>query len=529
MESHLVSGAAALEQSTPYLPAEIKSNVARCLIKSNLKTLRCVSKQWHAVSTPFLFDRLYVSPRDKDLRVFTNLTSHPIMSSAVKEIIYDVSYVPDLSHEEYFLALCNEVRKVTIWLTDSFNFTDPNPRLNQFVNAVIESGYSFERLFSEYGNDRLVTEGFQLWQTLVAEERRNFDDELQGGLFSTLCSGIQRLTNLQTVKMDGDMWSMNREHITSSISPLTLYLETSTVPSGSPLARSWNVWHPRPRRPGYGSGDEAPENLSLMMRALSGAETSIKHFSYWSSLRNGLSPMVFGRYDITASFAFQMCTALSRLESLQLQITPQDVDQGESNPLGFLPHLLEQMNGLKGLMLNLITAQRVEKRRVLSTTPVEDTLYTYSQVFSQRGRWPKLERLHLSGLAIAGLDFWFFLNHQVPQLQRLLLNNIDLLEANWEGAVEAMRYRGAWLPWKMISLQQKFRHKGNEWWPCTPKREEKEWLALQKYSSYIEYGGRHPSLPKDREDSHSVSYLNEMYYAASRERLETFHSASSMY
>ncbi|CAF9936139.1 MAG: hypothetical protein ALECFALPRED_006711 [Alectoria fallacina] len=506
---------------SPYLPAEVKGLVAECLQKSDLKSLRYVSKQWHAMATPSLFDRVYISPRDKDIQVFSNVTKHPVLRSSVKELICDISEIPELSHEEYFYDLCDELRYITASLSTKHPFNSPHPRLNNFVNAIIRDKMTRGVMFSKHANDRLVVEGYQLWQELAVEERQNLKVGSHGIFFSDLCSGLLRLPNLQSVKMDDDIWDKTRMDNSTTFLPIHPDHTPSTVLSGSPLARSLNPWHLRPKR----SEDAGFENLSLMVRALSRTKKTIKHFECQSRhprIHKGLSPGTFARYNITQSFPRHMAIALCHLESLKLQITPHRyelLDHEDAKALGFLPQLLEQMTGLNSLSLILLTAERVKKQRRLSLTPLHDACFNLSQVFSHHGKWQHLEHLYLAGLAMHGLDMFFLLFHQMPRLLRLWLNRIDLLEGSWDGVVEILRCRGACMPWELLSLQGSFRHNGDHWWPCTPDYGE-ELLALRSYSIYAQEGGHHPSLPAESEDSLSFNYFNDMINVATSERVQ---------
>ena len=257
-------------------------------------------------------------------------------------------------------------------------------------------------------------------------------------------------------------------------------------------------------------------------------EKSIKHFeceSRCSRIDEGLSPMAFAGYHITESFPRHMAVALWQLESLKLQITPRIADivnHENAETLGFLPYLLEKMTGLRELDLKLLTAERIKDERRLRPRLLGDTYYTYSQVFPHHCKFRHLERLFLAGLAIDGLEMFLLLFHQMPRLQRLWLNCIDLLGGKWDGVVEAMRIRGAIIPWKLLSLQTSFRQEGGRWWPFTPDEGHEEWLALRDYCTYAEEGGHHPSLPADAEDSLSINYFHEIYLTADPDRVRAF-------
>ncbi|KAM0801047.1 hypothetical protein BDR22DRAFT_207880 [Usnea florida] len=88
---------------------------------------------------------------------------------------------------------------------------------------------------------------------------------------------------------------------------------------------------------------------------------------------------------------------------------------------------------------------------------LDDNCYLYSQVFSYRGRWQRLEHLHLDGLAIDGMDIIFLLFNQMPGLKGLSLKRIDLLGGTWAGVVEALRIHGAYVPWQHVTLRGPFR------------------------------------------------------------------------
>ena len=142
------------------------------------------------------------------------------------------------------------------------------------------------------------------------------------------------------------------------------------------------------------------------------------------------------------------------LENLCLKITSSNqniFDQREDpEALGHLPQMLGQMTGLRMLSLILIPAEHPSNKRcaarpaIVAIVAIVGTCYTYAQVFPRKGRWPHLTDLRLEGLAIDALDLWFFLRHQTPQVTRLSLYRIDLIESDWDDVIEILRQRGSW-------------------------------------------------------------------------------------
>lgn len=509
------------QTGTPYLPLEVKGIIAKFLCKSDLKILRCVSKQWHTMATPLLFDQVYVSPRSKDIQIFSHITKHPVLSRSIKRMICDVSIVLDLSHELYFHQLCDQWRSLTAFLGKKYPFNSSHPRLNEFVNAIIRAEESWGNLFSEYAHDEYVIEGWQLSQDLAKEERQAFEHGSEGMYYSDLCSGLHRLPNLQSVMIDNDMWGKVGMHMSYKFYPFYPEHTRTSILSGSPLARSWVPWHLHPQR----ADDAGFEDLSTVIYALSRTKSTLKHFSCQSLAREGLSPWDFAVYNETDAFAQHMTTALRQLQTLELQITPRRIhaiDNGILDALGFLPQLLEQLANLRYLKLILESAESIQRYRLSVLTPLNDTCYSYSQVFPQHGKWEHLEGLHLSGLAIDGLDLVFLLLHQMPQLKRLWLYRIDLLQGRWSGVIEALRFRAVLRPWELLSLQGSLRHEGGMWWPCAPDLEDKEYLILGDFMRYAKEGGRHPCLPPDVDHRLSVCYYQELFLVAGPERVRAF-------
>ena len=175
---------------------------------------------------------------------------------------------------------------MTSFLGKEYVFKDSHSRLNELVNTIIRVKVGRRGLFSKYANDEFVTKGFQRRQELAAEERQSLENRFAGIFFSDLCSGLFRLSNLQSVKIDNVMWDGNQ---VSSTSILVLpYYTLDTIFVGSPLARSWCSWHLRPRR----SADLGFERLSLMLEALS----RTRLLTQKRSLTEDLSTLRYGKY-----------------------------------------------------------------------------------------------------------------------------------------------------------------------------------------------------------------------------------------
>ena len=72
---------------TSYLPLEVKRIILEDATKSDLKLVRLVSKDWCLAAVPLLFDQIYISPRKRDLDVFSDIIDHPILCQAPTSLI----------------------------------------------------------------------------------------------------------------------------------------------------------------------------------------------------------------------------------------------------------------------------------------------------------------------------------------------------------------------------------------------------------------------------------------------------------
>ena len=269
--------------SLPYLPPEIKCLVAEHLAKADLKNLRCICKAWTSSATSLLFDTLYISPYDKDLEVFISIIHDPTLACSIKELVFDVSSVPELSYQDYFDELRREIRSFTGQPNERFPFYSSCRRLNQFVNDVTKKGGDSSLLLSRYSGEKLVVEGFHMWQQLAAQEQYNLRGGLHGVYSNELSAGLNRLPKPRSIEVDFETWVSNRLHSGTGYSynrldTLNPYDVLGVVHKGSPLSRSWNTWHLRPKRLDYDPENAEPGSLNIIIRALSVTNKQIKRF-----------------------------------------------------------------------------------------------------------------------------------------------------------------------------------------------------------------------------------------------------------
>ena len=472
-----------------FLPPEIIRLITTRLDKAELKCLRLVSRLWHDVATPLLFDRIYISPHTKDLDVFERIASHPVLAAFVKELLYDVSTFDATTEKQYFEDFCDEVRYRLCYRKDPVDLGLP-PLFEAMADHIEHKDHG--DLYSTYGHEAIIRAGFVEWQETVEDELSCFDS---GTFSASLASGLSKLSNLKSVRMEDEIWRGANKHglICAIESPLQLQV------GGSPLARQWKPIHPCPQKPNLTGRLTRSVHLKTVINALSTSKRLIKQLYFPAHVDEGLPPAFF-RPNGTDQFPSQMQTSLSQLQSLELNISPWGLHGGKlqfRDPvLGWLPDLLNRMTGLKHLSLDLRSGENLNEN-LIPSHEYEEACITYKDVFPRTGRWPHLISLDLTGLAISGHDFDYFFLHQIGRLNQLCLCHIDLLDGNWEGIMEII-YRK---PSKYLSLRGVYRQNGGQTWPCHPYNEERNGEILRCYHDYIISRGSYAGPPSCSEIS----------------------------
>ena len=482
-----------------YLPPELKVNVLAQLDKRSLKSVRLVSKEWNALATRPLFDRVYISCREMDMEVFQNITEHPVMCTSIRELVYDASlFARDLDIDEYFWALRRKsliyVRQY--WTSKPFNSADDE--INAFVSDCHTN--KMRDVFYEHISDDFIVKGYEKHQRCAKYERRVLGD---ASFLSRLCGGLRLLSNLRSVKFTNTLWTYEiyEDELTGGVKPSNLH----GPESGSPLVRSWNPLH---LRPFYWSEDELEfehglicDHLYTLTAALTETRRTIKSLEIPDLLAGGLPCHALTWPSMTEDRYMRTLHAYSGLEILDISINAwKDGDSDYPEALAALPSMLSQMTGLKSLKLNL--SKDLDTRR--SPTKTFDN-FTYQQAFPTHGWWPRLTRLEIMGLTIGGLELICLITIRA-KVTDLHLHCIELRDGTLEGVVEGLYYC------RLDSLFFGFfKHCGNlDFTIHELLRSAADREARMAIEDYVICGGRHPFLTPDSDANSSIWWYLDM-------------------
>ena len=308
-----------------FLPPELKVDVLARVDKRDLKSVRLVSKEWNALATGPLFDRVYFSCREKDLEVWENVTRHPVIGGVVKEVIYDGSlFKDDLTISDYFWELYHYLPYITLdFRSEPFNSADHE------INAFVEDykNKAIRGIFNRHKGDAFILEGYRNHQKYAEFERRG----LKNGMFlSKICGGLRCLDNLRSVILSDNVWQYDfqKHKWYGSVKSNTLH----GPGSGSPLVRSWNPLH---LRPFVWNCDEIKDERLLicdhfytLTAAITETHRNIKSLEIpFGSIGGSLPRQALTRPRMTDDLYYRTLHAYSGLEVLDISIDSGGGDQ----------------------------------------------------------------------------------------------------------------------------------------------------------------------------------------------------------
>lgn len=178
------------------LPNEILSMIMRRLRKSDLKAARLVCRLWSSLVIRFLFNRVYISPRELDLEVFKSITSSQRLSWAVRELVYDAShFVLDLDLEFYVKRLLYQASKLTCGLKRD-QFHSPDAEVNEFLEFSTYDGRLRRYPIEDIGKYDIVNRGYDYYTRQAAEQHEIFGS---GRFLTQLYTGLSTLANIARV------------------------------------------------------------------------------------------------------------------------------------------------------------------------------------------------------------------------------------------------------------------------------------------------------------------------------------------
>lgn len=454
------------------LPNELMIEALQYLDKVDLKSARLVSKLWSICASEHLFAKLFISPHQLNLEVFTSIAQDPMLSRCVKELEYDaVQFGPDLTTSEYIEMLwqqsffdIQQQQRTETTSTLGSGFKTPDLQVRHFVKLreacqpwSSDSQAAMEEAQVQCYDFAFIQEGYRKWMDQAAFEKKCCRENT---LRKLLIANLGNFRLLRNVKLR-DEWP-SRETFGGK---------------GSPLARSWNCLHTRPECWAFHSDhmretDRACSDFWFLTFALSTAgRSTIRSLSIEGVLLRSA-------FIIPPDYLYQDhgVAAYFRLEYLKVTLVRSWLDEPEvefDDSLHALQFMLNCMKALKRFELDL-----------------PDDLYTqppnyspYTLVFPENGHWPQLATLTLRNLAIGTNDLINLLRFKMPNLNHLSIGNINLLDGHWESIFEYMRVARV-LPSFKILAEFDLLHDGGQNYLGQPPGSDDQLNDLAEYEAF---------------------------------------------
>lgn len=280
--------------------------------------------------------------------------------------------------------------------------------------------------------------------------------------------------------------------------------------TGSPLARSWNIFHPKPLAWDFirtedeelGGPSDGVSEFFFLSKALSQARkhpcklsvgtvddsNDRVHVGDPGHGNEGIAPTVFQTLEMHDT----LITTYRNLTHLTLHM---DSIAGVTMPSEY-----PDLTGLGDLLISLPGLQYLDLALPAALSP-QQQCYTYDQIFQypDDGRWPNLHDLSIHNIAIRTKDLVAFFSEGLPALRRLSISIIVLLDGRWEWIIQFLHEHLRLESFEtaiesgLLYSDGGFYNEGDRYeWYLT---EQYNWL-LESVASYVERreGCLHPSV-----------------------------------
>ena len=483
------------------LPNEIILEILRDLCGTDLKNARLVCKLWSGCASEYLFTKVFFSPHQLNINTFEAVGQHPTLKRCVKEIEYDPAHFsPRITMAEYLDILSRQISTIDVPTIRTYEILDP--QIQQFLDIQNFFVQAWTRNADRTIMDRrvcchfgFVQEGYRKWMEQAAFEEKSTKD----GTFLTLFArGLMRFDRLRTVKLRAEWPSQGMVR-----------------PEGSPLARSWHPFHAHPE--GWVFDPDEPfrsnsprNNFCAVALALSKAGNStIRNLSVESNLLPNTFVAESGEAKSLSSPAM---AAYRTVEDLKLCLAAYAKD-----PLREIHNNLQRLHRL---LLSMTVLKRFEL--ILPDDFISEPmrLFPYTKVFPSTGLWSHLTALTISNLEVGTKDLITLLLTQIPNLRRLTLGNMVLLDGDWEGIIEylrvANRLSSFWFTGRFMLLHRGGHNYFEDSCKGLPSNPGVFYKFLTSIEDYVVNWSTiptliHPNLTEDHPACRSLDYLHNVF------------------
>ncbi|KAG7008173.1 hypothetical protein G7Y79_00006g017930 [Physcia stellaris] len=442
------------------------------------RDLLFVSNLWCSIASIYLFEKLYVSANQEDLDVFQAVAEHPSLRQHVRTLSYDGAiFCSDLKRRDYTCRLfCTKPPESFFGANDS-TYIYPDRDIEEWIRHTPITP-SADPKWKMFRKCKFINDGLNNYRDHADMQRELLT---KGKFLKILVDGLKRLDSLQSITVRSG-WERLRN--------------LDECHTGSPLARSWDIFHLTPESWAWTMEDSSitdGAHYELITSALVEAQRYIQSFDINDCKPTGISANVFASVECLRadSLAFAQLRSLSLiLATPEVEPSPMDSKE-EISVYDFVPGLSMLLGSMPNLAhLRLIMPSDFSQRPLY---------YRFRHIFPEGTQWDKLESITLQNLAITANQFMDLVTKRTPNLRRLTIAALDLLEGRWECVFQALSELKSPLILDFID------ERNNYMTHCEGDNMWQNWYPLSLWKEIGSYvtngGGRHPCLPDGQPDS----------------------------
>lgn len=441
-----------------HLPTELVLQVLQNLPKRDLKNVRLASKDLSVCAAGFLFLKLYISKQKEDLDAFEGATNHPVIRKCVRTFQYDaVVFSTELSEAQHYNRLWNQVASLVQYIDNYHHgrrhsdsgriFDSPDPQIEEFVrhcrNAdmtsmdlatraaerdrnLMQHEEEFMQHEEEFMKFAFIKRGYRKWVERAMFERLHMQDQ---DFLGVLIPGLQKLDHLDSVSLSGEWWYFEGGKVSKS-------------PFGSLVRRHWDPYTVAPLRwdstPSHTPSHPSYGSTGRFWTIISALSMASKHPRVFEC-EGTVLPSAF---EITAESSrpdncrlARGCRTFAGLQSLRLRLSSLVIFHYQIRPV-----LYDNMTGLQELLNHMSMLETLELNVPWTGWNRPRTPFRYNLIFPKSGIWERLTTFSIAFLAIHLHELIELLFLKMPNLRRLHLDAIELLEGTWQAMVELFKY-----------------------------------------------------------------------------------------
>lgn len=426
-----------------YLPSELIQDIHKSCDKKTLKSVRLTCRDWNHAVIPLLFDRVFISAREKDLKVFHSITECEHLAANIKELHIDatgasasmdegnyaVKLVDQLAHLLSRLPLSapdseplRVIRLRTMEYRILFNITkiaEPSDCRSRVEFRAVKDSEDMEETLD--GFKEVVRESHAAYLAMAETEEELLRSKT--GLMSKLQLAVKRLIRLESVIIDDGIWKMHPQEKFPTFDPGLWY----DYGFGPPAARVRNPMQLQPS-PYIPNGTLAASLFEVVAGALAVSPRPLRCIRISSNQNAGFMPSPIRCRPLDSWLSTDSCSAL---EYLELNIQHQDWGTSTTPTMpGRISSLLRRnQSSLRRTRLELggyFHYRTGEPPRMINP-------YPFQSIFKKGLHMPNLVALSLGAIALSAYELIDLLRLHCPKLRELAIGDMHLTYGNWPG------------------------------------------------------------------------------------------------